>query len=247
MSGPPSDEARYLAAYRQRRYPCPSVTVDLVIFSVRDTDLKVLLIRRRGHPFQGWWALPGGFVQVGDTYDDQGEDLDAAAHRELHEETGLPPGTCYLEQLQAFGAPGRDPRTRVISIAYYALVRGEWMSRVKGDSDALEARWFSVEGEPGALAFDHDTIVRAAVERLRGRIDDGALAFELVSETFTQSELREVYEAVKGRQYDAANFRRRFVRWQEDGLVVAAPGRRAPGEQGGRPAKVYRFVRRGDG
>src|SRR5687767_7631832 len=115
-----SEEQRFLAAYRPEAYPRPAVTVDIVIFTIVDADLKVLLVRRNEHPFKGRWALPGGFVRVGDAREDQGEDLDEAAARELAEETGLPRGSAYLEQLGAFGKANRDPRMRVISVAYFA-------------------------------------------------------------------------------------------------------------------------------
>jgi 8-oxo-dGTP diphosphatase len=239
------DEKSFLRAYRKTNYPRPSVTVDLVIFTVRDTDLKVLLVKRKGHPYKGCWALPGGFVDVGDAFEDQGEDVETAAHRELEEETGLPAGSCYLEQLYTFGKAGRDPRTRVISVAYFALVRPDLMAMVTAGSDAEEARWLSVESEvdPSTLAFDHTGVLRAGVERIRGKIDYSPIAFSLVPETFTTSDLREVYGAIKGQQYDAGNFRRRFRRMLEDGIIEEAPGHRGPGNQGGRPAKVYRFRR----
>lgn len=237
-------EAEFLASYQVRDYPKPSVTVDLVIFSVVDTDLKVLLIKRDGHPHRGSWALPGGFVDVGDGVKDQGESLGQAAHRELAEETGLPEGTCYLEQLYTFGHPGRDPRLRVISVAYYALISPDKVPLIQAGDDAAEAKWFSVEQEVKdklLLAFDHAEILRVAVERIRGKIDYYApIAFELVPDTFTDGELRSVYAAVKGETYSPRTFRRRFQRMQTDGIIEEAPGKRLTA---GRPAKVYRFTR----
>lgn len=231
-------------------YPRPAVTVDVVLFTVVDTDLKVLLIRRGEAPFEGAWALPGGFVRVGDASSARGEDLEAAARRELEEETGLASERIYLEQLQAFGAPTRDPRGRVISIAFYALIdpllRGALRSRgallPQAGSDAAEARWVSlVEEVPDLpLAFDHDTILECALTRLRQRLEQSTVAFELVPPTFTVAELRGVFEAVRGEGHDAANFRRKFERMLEEGILEPAPGKR---QTGTKPARVYRFVR----
>jgi 8-oxo-dGTP diphosphatase len=239
------------------RYARPSVTVDLLIFTVTDTDLKVLLIRRGQAPELGKLALPGGFVDVGDSgldrppgeTEDQGEDLSDAALRELGEETGLDGALLrqhhvHLEQLFTFGAAGRDPRTRVISVAYYALVPPDLAPLVRAGDDAAEAGWYSVEAEvpANALAFDHAKMLALAVDRIRGKLDYSPIAFSLVPRTFTTSELREVYEAVQGRQFDAGNFRRRFKRMVTDGILEAAPGKRSPTARGGRPAKVYRFA-----
>ncbi|MSQ03987.1 MAG: NUDIX hydrolase [Myxococcales bacterium] len=261
-------EEEFLARYKGQEYPKPSVTVDVVIFSILDGELKVLLIQRKAHPFRGCWAIPGGFVDVGNAYLDQGEDLDAAAHRELEEETSLPRGSCFLEQLYTFGKAGRDPRTRVITVAYYALVRPTLAPLVHPQSDAQEARWFGVwklwekghlEGTPevvkpliesegpgplgnASLAFDHSDILTQAIRRIRGKIDYAPIAFDLVPERFTVSDLRSVFEVVKGTMYHAGNFQRRFQRMLEDGTIVPAAGettRRA----GGRPARLYRFVR----
>jgi len=233
-------EEQFLATYQVQDYPKPSVTVDLTIFTVADTDLKVLLIQRKGHPFKGKWALPGGFVDVGDAQKDQGESLDTAAHRELAEETSLPEGSCFLEQLYTFGNPGRDPRMRIISVAYYALVSPDKAPLVRAGDDAADAQWFSVSELP-ELAFDHEKVLDTAVTRIRGKIDYAPIAFELVPSTFTVAELRAVHEAVKGEVYDAANFRRRFKRMVTDDIIEEAPGKR---QTGTKPAKVYRFTRR---
>jgi len=235
------DEGRFLAEYRRKARPGPAVTVDLVVFTVRDADLKLLLIKRKAHPFRGEWALPGGFVRVGDSYLDQGEDVEAAAHRELAEETGLPSGAAYLEQLYTFGRAGRDPRMRVISVAWYALIRPDLAPIVTAGSDAVEARWWSLTALPAPLAFDHDEILQTALDRVRGKIDYAPIAFDLVPETFTIAELRAVYEAIKGAGYDPGNFRRRFKRMLTDGVVVQAPGKRHTTR---RPATVYSFVGR---
>lgn len=227
--------------YKADAFARPSVTVDIVVFTVMDADLKVLLIRRGGPPYQDTWALPGGFVKVSDGAD-QGESLDEAAHRELSEETGLPQGSAFLEQLYTFGEPGRDPRTRVITVTYYALVRSDLVSLVRAGTDAAEARWFSVAKErPKPLAFDHDGILDKALERIRGKIEYSSIGFELVPPTFTVAELRAVHEAIKGTTYDPGNFRRRFVRMKTDGVIEQAPGKRHTGTK---PARVYRFIRK---
>jgi 8-oxo-dGTP diphosphatase len=224
----------WIENYRRNfRYPRPSVTVDLVIFTILDCRLHVLLIRRKAPPFEGRWALPGGFVDVGDAFRDQGEDLETAAHRELREETGLK--NVYLEQLYTFGDAGRDPRMRIVSVAYYALVRPD-LAPVAG-SDAAEARWFA---DLPKLAFDHAKIVAKAVERIRGKLDYTNIAFELVPPTFTVAELRCVHEIVKGTAYDPANFRRKFKCLLASRVIEEAPGRRLTAT---RPAKVYRFRR----
>lgn len=239
-------EAEFLEDYwsRPNAYPRPSVTVDLVIFTVTDCDLKVLTIKRGDHPYRGFWALPGGFVDVGDTFRDQGEDLETAAHRELAEETALSPellaaNNVYLEQLYTFGKSGRDPRTRVIGVAYYALVPPQLVPMVRAGDDAAAVEWKSVS-QVGELGFDHAGILAKGVERVRGKIDYSPIAFNLLPPTFTVTELREVHEAIKGHHYDNGNFRRRFKRMQTDGIIEQAPGKRLTG---GKPAAVYRFVR----
>jgi 8-oxo-dGTP diphosphatase len=228
-----------LPGYRASDYPRPSVTVDIVVFTVVDGDLKVLLIERAEAPFAGCWALPGGFVRVSDAAD-QGEDLDAAAMRELSEETGLAAGSVFLAQLYTFGAPRRDPRTRVITVAYYALVPPDRAALVRAGSDAARARWWSVASDlcDVTLAFDHSRILEVALTRVRSSVDDAPLAFELVPPTFTIAELRAVYEAIKGQGYDPGNFRRRFLRMKTDGIIEQAPGKR---QTGTKPAKIYRF------
>jgi len=236
-------EEEFLRTYKAKDYPKPSVAVDLVIFTVVDAVLKVLLIKRKGHPHKGKWALPGGFVDVGNSYDEQGESLEDAAHRELSEETGLPMGSCFLEQLFTFGTPNRDPRMRIISVTYYALISADKMPLVKAGDDAEDARWFCVSHlVDEELAFDHPHILRVAIDRIRGKIDYAPIAFELVPETFTVAELRAVYEAIKGSTYDPSNFQRRFRRMQTDGIIEQAEGKRL--SVVGPSARVYRFTRR---
>ena len=176
-------------------YARPSVTVDMVVFTVVDFDLKVLLIERGKEPFVGHWALPGGFVLVGDGVDDQGEDIDDAAARELEEETGLSSRDVFLEQLYTFGKAGRDPQGRVVSVAYYALVAADRVRRVRAGDDAVDATWFSVSRlDRVELAFDHAAIIQVAVERIPGKIEyDLRLAMSLVPRSFTKAELRRVF------------------------------------------------------
>ena len=222
------------------KYPRPAVAVDLVIFTVIDADLKVLLVKRDRPPFLGQWALPGGFVRVGE--DDQGEDLIQAARRELAEETGLPEGSVYLEQLRTFGRSGRDPRMRVISVAHFALVRPDLAPFVRAGGDVSRAAWFSTEADVPSLtlAFDHQDILDAATERVRGDLQSTDIAFELVPDTFTIAELRAVFEVVLGRSIDPGNFRRRVLRMVDDGILETAVGKRVTSSK---PARVYRFIR----
>ena len=241
-------EDEFLAAYRPGDFPRPAVTVDIVVFTLVDADLKVLLVRRNEHPYKGSWALPGGFVRVKNgpagakpSEETQGEDLDEAARRELAEETGLRPAGVYLEQLGAFGKAGRDPRMRVISVAYCALVRPALVPLVQAGGDASHTEWHSVSTPDSLhLAFDHEDILAAALARVRERIDQSAMAFELVPDTFSIAELRSVYEAVKGTPQDPGNFRKRFFRMVADGIVKQVVGKRVTASK---PAKVYRFVR----
>lgn len=221
-------------------YPRPSVTVDLIVFTVRDSDLKVLLVQRGEPPFEGDWALPGGFVRVGDAFDDRGESLQQAARRELIEETHLDLQSAWLEQVGAFGAPDRDPRMRVISVAYTALLRPDLAPLVRGGSDAADARWASMTELP-SLAFDHADLLGHAHRHIRERLATSAIAFELVPATFTINELRAVWAAVLGTPMDAGNFRRRFKRLVDDGIVAEAPGKRITSTK---PATVWRFVGR---
>jgi 8-oxo-dGTP diphosphatase len=181
-------------------YPRPALAVDCVVFGLDEADLAVLLIRRDLEPFAGKWALPGGFVRVDET-------VDEAARRELSEETGL--GRVYLEQLYTFGATDRDPRERVVSVAYYALVNLA-DHRVKAATDAREAAWFAVSDLP-SLAFDHDEIVSAALSRLRGKVRYRPVGFELLPPKFTLTMLQRLYEKVLERELDKRNFRKKVL------------------------------------
>jgi 8-oxo-dGTP diphosphatase len=181
-------------------HPRPALTVDCVVFGLDEEDLKVLLIQRDLEPFLGRWALPGGFVRVTET-------LDEAARRELAEETGV--SRVYLEQLYTFGSVDRDPRERVVSVAYYALVRLS-DHRVKGATDARDAAWFPVWDAP-RLAFDHDEIVQVALLRLKAKVRYQPIGFELLPEKFTLSQLQRLYETVLERTLDKRNFRKKLL------------------------------------
>lgn len=205
-------------------YPRPSVTVDVIIFTLRESDLQVLLIKRRYPPFEGMWAIPGGFVGVD-------ESLEEAALRELEEETGV--RDVYLEQLYTFGDVSRDPRGRVITVAYFALVPASAIDPHAG-SDAVEARWWSAYDRP-SLAFDHQDILTYALQRLRYKLEYTAVGFELLPETFTLSELQAAYEIVLREKLDKRNFRRKILSAE----VIEETGMVRGGE--GRPAKLYHF------
>ncbi|MFQ6101146.1 MAG: NUDIX domain-containing protein [Anaerolineae bacterium] len=205
-------------------YPHPSVTVDVIIFTLRENALHVLLIKRKHPPFEGMWAIPGGFVDID-------ESLEEAALRELEEETGV--RDVYLEQLYTFGDPGRDPRGRVITVVYFALVPATAIHPHAGD-DAAEARWWSVYDLP-PLAFDHADILAYALQRLRYKLEYTAVGFELLPEAFTLSELQVAYEIILGEELDKRNFRRKIL---SAGVIEEAGGYRT-GE--GRPAKLYHF------
>jgi 8-oxo-dGTP diphosphatase len=209
-------------------HPRPSVTVDLVIFTIAENDLKVLLIRRAQEPFKGRWALPGGFVEID-------ESLEKAAARELNEEAGVT--DVYLEQLYTFGDPKRDPRGRVISVAYFALVDAG-RQRIHPASDAAEAEWHSVfDPKLGAkLAFDHKKILEYAVWRLRNKIEWTTVGYELLPKKFTLSELQRVYEIILQRPVDKRNFRKKIL---AQGQICELNETRSDGAH--RPAKLYSF------
>lgn len=232
-------ERQFLAKYRPEDFARPSVAVDIVVLTVTDAELRVLLVERNEHPFKGQWALPGGFLRVGKTARDQGEDLDAAAQRELEEETALSPKQVFLEQLAAFGKASRDPRMRVVTIAYFALVRPDLLALVRPGGDASRVKWSPVDAAlHEGLAFDHEEIIRAARARVIERLDTHPIAKHLVPETFTIPELRATFEVVSGKKLDQGNFRRKFNQLVATGVVERAPGKRATASK---PAAVYRF------
>lgn len=216
---------------KKNPFPPPaSVAVDLVVLTVRDGALSALVIRRGGPPFKGRWALPGGFVEVD-------EDLDAAASRELAEETAVEGLAAHLEQLQTYGDPKRDPRGRVVSVAYLAL--GPRLPDPQAGSDAAAARWASVPellGDAKRLAFDHARILADGVERARAKIEYTPLATAFCEREFTVAALRDVYEAVWDVDLDPRNFHRKVT--SADDFLIAT-GRRTT-RNGGRPAMLYR-------
>lgn len=206
-------------------YARPALTVDCVVFGFDEGDLKVLLIKRGLAPFRGKWALPGGFVRVDET-------LDEAARRELREEAGLE--RVFLEQLYTFGAVKRDPRERVVSVAYYALVRlSDHTTRAA--TDANDALWFPLNDHP-PLAFDHAEILAMALRRLRGKLRYEPVGFELLPEKFTLSQLQHLYEAVLGQPLDRRNFRKKVL-----GFDLLIPLEETLREGAHRPAQLYRF------
>ncbi|HSK98547.1 MAG TPA: NUDIX domain-containing protein [Euzebyales bacterium] len=207
-----------------------ALTVDLVVLTVRDGRLRLLLVRRGTAPFAGRWALPGGFVRAD-------EDLADAALRELEEETGLTSPRGHLEQLATYGAPDRDPRGRVCSIAHLALLPD--LAVPTAGTDADEAAWYAVDplaDTPGPLAVDHDQIARDGVERARAKLEYSPLATAFCGPEFTVAELRGVYEAVWGRALDPRNFHRKVTTTK--GFVVATG--RSTTRDGGRPAQLFR-------
>lgn len=216
--------------YDPSQFPAFAVTVDVVILTMAQGELHVLLVCRGEPPFEGMWAIPGGFKRPNET-------LDEAALRELREETGVD-ATSLLAQFGAYGDPGRDPRLNVVTIGYLAVVRD--VGSIVGGSDAAAAALVKVSDVLNGrveLAFDHRRIVDDAVERVRVELDTGGVATAFVGPTFTLAELRAVYEAVWGVQLDAANFRRRVA---EGGWVIPTGERAQPGPAGGRPAELYR-------
>ena len=203
--------------------PHPAVTTDVVIFTLAADALNVLLVRRAHAPFQDQWALPGGFVEIS-------EDLDVCALRELEEETGVT--GVFLEQLYTFGAPQRDPRERVITVAYYALVPMDRL-HLRAASDAREVAWFRCDTLP-ALAFDHAEIVRMAQQRLCAKLQYSTLALQFMPGRFSLGELQRVYEIILGEPQDKRNFRKRVLAYDciEDTGTVRRNGNH-------RPASLY--------
>ncbi|MBA2115297.1 NUDIX hydrolase [Bremerella alba] len=209
----------------QYEYPRAALTADIVVFALDEEDLKVMLIQRDLKPFQGQWALPGGFVRVNETLND-------AARRELQEETGLK--DIFLEQLFTFGELERDPRERVVSIAYFALVTLEGHD-VKASTDARNAAWFSLNELP-ELAFDHAAILNAAYQRLRGKVRYQPIGFELLPEKFTLSQLQHLYEVILDRELDKRNFRKKVL-----GMKIVQETSEIEKDVAHRAARLYRF------
>src|SRR5262245_3873311 len=249
LSGAPVDpeERAFLEAYDADVFPRPSVTVDVAAMTTGDGDLHVLLVRRDDHPHRGRWSLPGGFVWMD-------ESLDEAASRVLEHKAEL--RGIFLEQLYTFGAPDRDPRTRVLSVAYYALVDAERLTKACGTRDGVvlarvKTPWKgeaggavlaeSREGQDLPLAFDHAEILGTAVKRLRGKLDYTPIGFQLLPPHFTLRQLQEVHEAVLGRRLNKDSFRRSVI---AKGLVARTGQTKRDVPY--RPAELYKYAKSKD-
>lgn len=216
--------------YDSSIYKNPSVTVDILIFTIKNDSLKLLLIKRKSWPYENHWAIPGGFVDVEESVYD-------AAKRELKEETNI--SEVYLEQLYTFGDVNRDPRTRVISVSYFALVSAEKLT-IEAASDAKEAKLYDVDKLP-KLAFDHEKIVEYGISRLRNKIEYTNIAFQLLSKKFTLTELQKAYEIILNTELDKRNFRKKI---KEQNLLKALNETKRDGAH--RPAKLYSFKKNTD-
>lgn len=214
-----------VTTYDPSRYERPSVTVDVVIFTLRNRELHLLLVRRKRWPYDGYWALPGGFIEMHET-------LEQAARRELEEETGV--RDVYLEQLYTFGEVHRDPRTRVLSVAYMAIIRSD-AHQLRVSDESTDVRWFAVRELPQPLAFDHDQITAYALSRLRSKLEYTTLAFQLLPEVFSILELKDTYEQILGERLDKGNFYRKIK--EADVLEETNMTR----EGRGRPTRLWRF------
>lgn len=245
------EEQEFLANYNAGAYARPSVTADIVVFTLdEDDDLCILMIKRGGYPYKGCYALPGGFLEAGK------ESIDDTARRELMEETGIK--DAYLKQLCTFGAPDRDPRTHVISVAYTALIPKGSIRYEAGD-DAAEAKLFKIRYDlngiclkdgnqvipQSKLAFDHARIIKTAILRLRGRISYEDDAFYLLKdkEAFTISELKRVHECIRNESLDPANFRKVFIRDYLKTGYVLDKNEKLKTDSGKRPAALYQYVK----
>lgn len=219
--------------YDDSKYKKPSVTVDVAICTVVDDKLKILLIKRKYSPYKDCWAIPGGFVEV-----EQAETLHETAVRELKEETGVK--NVYIEQLKTYGDPERDPRTRVITVAYFALVPHEEILKqdIKAADDAKETRWFDLRSLPDELAFDHRMILSDLRDRLIGKISYTPIAFHLVPKHFTWTQLRSIYEIVLGRKLLAPNFIRKINSLYD----VKETTIKSPSAGRGRPGVLLKFM-----
>jgi 8-oxo-dGTP diphosphatase len=207
-------------------YPRPALTVDCIVFGLdAELDLKIMLIKRDISPFQGEWAIPGGFVRMDET-------LEQAALRELQEETGI--HDVFLEQLYTFGDLERDPRDRTITVSYYALINLV-EQQIQAATDAREANWFGISEIP-KLAFDHDRILQTAIARLRSKIRYEPIGFELLPQKFTLTQLQKLYETVLDRQLDKRNFRKKIL-----GMDLLIDTNELEQGVSHRAAKLYRF------
>lgn len=206
--------------------PHINLSVDAVVFGYDASEgLSILLIKRKGNPFKGSWAMPGGLVK-------ENENLESAVHRELKEETGIEVN--YLEQLYTFGKLKRDPRNRVVTVAYYGLVR-QSNFELYASTDAEDAQWFNINGLP-KLAFDHGKIADVAIQRLRAKISYQPIGFELLDEKFPFSDLHRLYETLKGHSIDRRNFKKKFLQLK---ILEELAEKRSEGK--GRPGSLFKF------
>jgi 8-oxo-dGTP diphosphatase len=204
------------------------IAVDAIVFGYSKQDgVSVLLIQRKYEPFKGSWAVPGGFVQ-------EEESLEQAVERELHEETGIKVN--YLEQLYTFGDPERDPRQRIISVAYFGLVKSSQYQRLKASTDAADARWFSIKKIP-ALAFDHRQILQKAIERLRAKVRYQPIGFELLDKKFPFSDLEKLYTALLDKEINRRNFSKKILSYG----FIEETGEKQKAEGKGRPSNMFQF------
>jgi len=211
------------------RYEKPSVTVDIVIFTIKDNDLKILLVKRGIEPFKNMWAIPGGFVRIE-------ESLEEAAKRELEEKTSV--RADYLEQLYTFGEVNRDPRGRVITVAYFALIKSEKISKLKATADVIEAKWFSAFKLP-KLAFDHEKILEYAIKRLRWKFEYTTVVFSLLPEKFSLTELQKIYEIIFDKKFDKRNFRKKIL-----SLNIIEKTKERQKNVSNRPPQLYKFKKK---
>ncbi|MDD5192640.1 MAG: NUDIX domain-containing protein [Candidatus Nanoarchaeia archaeon] len=206
-------------------YPRPSVTVDIVIFTIKDNNLKVLLVKRGVEPFKNKWAFPGGFVKIH-------ENLEQAAKRELEEETGVK--EVYLEQLYTFGDVSRDPRGRVITVTYFALINSEKAKeKLNASTDVIEAEWFEISNLP-PLAFDHSEILKYAIKRLKWKFEYTTIAFSFLPKRFTLTQLQKIYEIIFEKNFDKRNFRKKIL-----SLELLEPTEEKEKEVSYRPPQLY--------
>jgi 8-oxo-dGTP diphosphatase len=214
--------------YDVTKFERPSVTVDVLFFTVREGKLQVLLVKRAAWPYKGYWALPGGFVNMK-------EDLGVAAAREIYEECGVK--DLYLEQLYTFGDPKRDPRTRVITVAYYALAPFTEINSIQKE-EVKEAEYFPIDELP-KMAFDHKNIIEVGFKRLRDKIRYSNVVFGLLPRDFSLSEVQNIYEIIYGHVIDKRNFRK----WILSSGLLESTGKKMAG-QAHRPALLYKFSKR---
>lgn len=206
------------------------IAVDAIVFGYSKEDgVSILLIKRKYDPFKGSWAIPGGFV-----LDD--ESLEAAVARELQEETGVKIN--YLEQLYTFGQPDRDPRTRIVSVAYFGLVKSDQFQKLKASTDAAAAEWFNYKHLP-KLAFDHKQILKLAIERLRGKIVYQPIGFELLEKKFPFSDLEQLYSTLLDRPIDRRNFKKKVMSLG----ILDELDEKAKSSGAGRPGNLFQFNR----